>query len=146
MLKNISPLLTPSLLFGLSKMGQGDWLAVVDANFPAHRLTQAAGAELIELPGHSTSLVLEAILSVFPLDTFEVPCAQTMQVVGDEKAVPLPVSEFRSIFKQHGESEPNTLERFAFYDLASSARVIVQTGDLRKYATIVLRKGVISID
>jgi len=146
MLKNLSPLLTPSLLFGLSKMGHGDWVAIVDANFPAHRISQEAGASLIEMPGLSSSVVLDAILNVFPIDTFEKGSCLTMQVVGDETAVPVPVSEFGRLLTQHGESNPESLERFAFYELARSASVIVQTGDLRKYANILLRKGVISVD
>jgi L-fucose mutarotase len=146
MLKNLSPLLTPSLLFGLSKMGHGDWLALVDANFPAHRVAGEASAELIEMPGLSTISVLEAVLSVFPLDTFESPSSVSMQVVGDVDQIPAPVSEFKLTLASQGETAPEALERFAFYELARSARVIVQTGDLRKYANILLRKGVISID
>ena len=146
MLKNLSPLLTPSLLFGLSKMGHGDWVAIVDANFPAHRVSEQAGAALIEMPGLSSTQVLEAILNVFPVDVFEKPSSLTMQVVGDETAVRVPVSEFGRLLTQHGESNPESLERFAFYELARSTSVIVQTGDLRKYANILLRKGVISVD
>ena len=146
MLKNLSPLLTPNLLFGLSKMGHGDWVAIVDANFPAHRVSEQAGAALIEMPGLSSTQVLEAILNVFPVDVFEKPSSLTMQVVGDETAVPVPVSEFGRLLTQHGESNPESLQRFAFYELARSTSVIVQTGDLRKYANILLRKGVISVD
>ena len=40
MLKNISPLLTPELLFGLAKLGHGDDVALVDANFPADRVAE----------------------------------------------------------------------------------------------------------
>ena len=146
MLKNLSPLLTPSLLFGLAKMGHGDWVAVVDANFPAHRVSEEAGAELIEMPGLSTTLVLEAILNVFPIDNFEKHSSLSMQVVGDDSAVPQAVSEFTRTLAQRGEANPHAIERFAFYDMARTASVIVQTGDLRKYANILLRKGVISID
>jgi L-fucose mutarotase len=48
--------------------------------------------------------------------------------------------------QDEGEAAPGSLERFAFYEQASSARLVVQTGDLRKYANILLRKGVISTD
>jgi L-fucose mutarotase len=69
-----------------------------------------------------------------------------MQVVGHESAVPVPVSEFGHLLTHQGEDPPQSLERFAFYDLARSSMLIVQTGDLRKYANILLRKGVISVD
>jgi L-fucose mutarotase len=69
-----------------------------------------------------------------------------MQVVGDAQAVPLAVAEFRQHLLAQGETAPGSLERFAFYEQARTARLVVQTGDLRKYANILLRKGVISTD
>jgi L-fucose mutarotase len=146
MLKHLPPLLTPSLLFGLAKMGHGDWLAIVDANFPAHRVARHAGAELIEMPGVSTSMVLQAVLGVFPVDTFDQPSSVSMQVVSDPSMVPAPVSEFIDLMAAHQVAAPKSLERFAFYDLAQRAQVLVQTGDMRKYANILLCKGVISVD
>jgi L-fucose mutarotase len=146
MLKNISPLLTPQLLFGLAKLGHGDEVALVDANFPADRIAEQAHARLVELPGLSTTQVLQAVLSVLPLDHFDSPCSWTMQVVGDAQAVPAPVAEFKQALHVAGEATPGSLERFAFYEHARSARLVVQTGDLRKYANILLRKGVIATD
>ena len=35
MLKNISPVLTPDLLYLLRAMGHGDQITIVDANYPA---------------------------------------------------------------------------------------------------------------
>ena len=146
MLKNISPLLTPQLMFGLAKLGHGDDVALVDANFPADRIAEQAHARLVQLPGLSTTQVLQAVLSVLPLDHFDSPCSWTMQVVGDAQAVPAPVAEFKQALHVAGEATPGSLERFAFYEHARSARLVVQTGDLRKYANILLRKGVIATD
>jgi L-fucose mutarotase len=146
MLKNISPLLTPDLHFGLAKMGHGDWVAEVDANFPADSVAQDASATLVQMPGLSTTEALVAILSVLPIDTFELPSTRTMQVVGDAHAVPVPVAEFRAMLAKQGDALPATLDRFDFYALARTARVVVQTGDLRKYANILLCKGVIATD
>lgn len=146
MLKNISPLLTPQLLFGLAKLGHGDDVALVDANFPADRIAEQAHARLVHLPGLSTTQVLQAVLSVLPLDSFDSPCSWTMQVVGDAQAVPVPVAEFKQALRAANEAAPGSLERFAFYEHARSARLVVQTGDQRKYANILLRKGVIATD
>ena len=143
MLKNISPLLTPEVLFALASMGHGDDIAVVDANFPAARGAREAGVALIRLPGQSSGQVLQAVLSVLPLDTFDAHCAWSMQVVGDASAVPPPVVEFRGLLGSHGLA---SLERFAFYAQAARARALVQTGDLRKYANVLLRKGVLAVD
>ena len=146
MLKNISPLLTPELLYGLAKLGHGDDVVLVDANFPADRIAEQAHARLVQLPGLTTTQVLQAVLSVLPLDSFDSPCSWTMQVVGDAQAVPWPVAEFKQTLHDAGEAAAGSLERFAFYDQASAARLVVQTGDLRKYANIMLRKGVVSTD
>jgi L-fucose mutarotase len=56
------------------------------------------------------------------------------------------VAEFKQALNDASENLPGSLERFAFYEQALSARLVVQTGDLRKYANILLRKGVISTD
>src|SRR5215831_11130724 len=77
MLLGLDPVLSPDLLHALAAMGHGDRIALVDANYPGTR-----GRRVIYLPGLGTPRVLEAVLSVFPIDTFiPDPCA-TMQVVG----------------------------------------------------------------
>lgn len=145
MLKNIPPLLTPELLHGLAAMGHGDTLALVDANFPADRVARSQQARLVRLPGLSTTDVLQAVLQLFPLDDFSPDCAWSMQVVGQPDAVPLPVREFREALAAQGHGVA-ALERFDFYAQAAQASVIVQTGDLRKYANVLLCKGVIACD
>jgi L-fucose mutarotase len=82
MLKNISPLLTPELLWTLAAMGHGDELAVVDANYPARALHQRC----IELPGVDTSQALAAITSVFPVDDFVSPAVWRMTPDGEPGA------------------------------------------------------------
>ena len=146
MLKHLSPLLTPELLHGLASMGHGDDVAVVDANFPAHRIARQAGVPLVQLPGVGSTEVLATILQVLPLDDFEPHCAWTMQVVGDATRTPEAVAEFQTLIAEHSTSPVLALERFAFYEQTKSVSLVVQTGDLRQYANILLRKGVISID
>ena len=144
MLKNIPALLTPEALFALASMGHGDELAIVDANFPAARVAAQRGARLVHLPGADASAVLRAVLTLLPLDDFGPEAAWTMQVVGDAAAVPPPVAEFRALLRDAGEREPAALERFAFYERAAGAFAIVQTGELRRYGNLLLRKGVIN--
>ena len=145
MLKNIPPLLTPELLHGLAAMGHGDTLALVDANFPADRVARVQQARLVRLPGVNTTEVLRAVLQLLPLDSFEPHCAWSMQVVGQPEAVPEPVREFRQALAAEGHGVA-ALERFAFYAQAAQASLVVQTGDLRKYANLLLCKGVIASD
>ncbi|HEX6704940.1 MAG TPA: RbsD/FucU domain-containing protein [Albitalea sp.] len=146
MLKNIPPLLSPDALHALASMGHGDLVAVVDANFPAASVAAQGGARLVALPGVSAPELLRAVLAVLPLDDFQPECSWTMQVVGDATAVPAAVSEFADALRAVGEEAPASLERFAFYERARSAFVILQSGELRKYGNILLSKGVLATD
>lgn len=141
MLKGIHPLLTPDLLRTLAAMGQGDTIAIVDANFPARRLSSA----VIGIPGAGAPELLDAVLTVLPLDTRATPPAFTMGVVDEPDAVPEPVADFALVFTDHalGDCEIGRLDRDAFYDAARAAFGVVQTGELRPYGNILLVKGVV---
>ena len=66
-----------------------------------------------------------------------------MQVVGDPQATPPAVAEFARMLADQGRRDLATLERMSFYQHAERAFVIVQTGDQRTYANLMLRKGVL---
>jgi L-fucose mutarotase len=144
MLKNIPPLLTPDALHALASMGHGDELAIVDANFPAERLSRAGGARLVQLPGANAPEVLRAVLHVLPLDDFGPVAAWTMQVVGDEAAIPPAVAEFQQLLAGAGEQAAVPLERFEFYQRAAQAMAIFRSGEQRTYGNVLLRKGVVA--
>ncbi len=141
MLRNIDPLLSPDLLHALRSMGHGDDIVIADANFPG----SSTGPECLRADGSSASDILRAVLSVMPLDNFVPDPALTMQVVGNPEAIPEAVADFQSIIHQTADNpvEIQSLERFAFYERASQAFVIVQTGERRLYGNIILKKGVI---
>ncbi|RYE88317.1 MAG: ribose ABC transporter [Hyphomicrobiales bacterium] len=140
MLKNIPPILGPELLYALRAMGHGDEIAIVDANFPG----DSSGPTVIRLDGLSATEVLEAVLTVMPLDTFVDEQAIGMEVVGDPKKREATHKEFDKIVKAHEPDMKLTLlERFAFYDRVEGAYAIVQTGERRLYGNILLKKGVI---
>ncbi len=137
MLKNLSPLLSPDLLHALASMGHGDEIVLADAFFPA--ATHAK--RLVRLPGITADAVLDAVLSVLPLDDFVPQPACTMQVVCHADEVPPAVAQFSEVLGKHGHAAPGALERYAFYERAAQAFVIVATGDTRTYANILLKKG-----
>ena len=143
MLKNIPPLLGPDLLSILRAMGHGDEIAVVDANYPA----DAAGPALVRLDGVSATDILDAILTLMPLDDFVDQAAICMQVVGHAGKREPVMEEFERIVRTH---EPkmglSSLERFAFYDRVKTGYAIVQSGERRLYGNIILKKGVIRPD
>ena len=141
MLRNIPPILSPDLLHVLAAMGHGDEIVIADANFPA----EAKGARVIRADGIPATDMLQAVLALMPLDTFVDDPAHTMQVVGNPDEIPPAVAEFQAIIDAHADNPAKiaTLERFAFYDRTETAFAVIQTGELRAYGNIILKKGVI---
>jgi len=136
-LTGIHPILAGELLAALDRLGHGDELVVADANFPAHRL----GAEVVETPGLPSPEVVEAIRTVVPLDGYEGASVLLMAAEGDERlAVQHELVEAASA----PADRVAELERFAFYERAAAARLVVRTGELRPYGNLVLRKGVVN--
>ena len=143
MLKNLDPLLGPDLLHVLRSMGHGEEIAIVDANYPA----QSAAGRLVRMDGVSATRILQAVLSVLPLDAYVQHSVHTMQVVGDADAVPEIVTEFRRlVVSVDANAACGALERFAFYDRVKGAFALVATGERRLYGNILLTKGVIGPD
>ena len=82
MLKGIPKILSPELLKILCEMGHGDRLVIGDGNFPA----QSMGQRVIRCDGHGVPELLEAILALFPLDSY-VDKPVTLMSVIDRKSV-----------------------------------------------------------
>ncbi len=139
MLKGIPALIGPDLLHVLRSMGHGDELVISDANFPGASL----GPRLIRMDGHSTPKVVDAVLTLFPLDDFE-HAAFRMEVDGNPTQLEPVMIEIEEIIARH---EPHVtvlrIDRPAFYARSRNAFAIVQTGETRLYGNIILRKGVI---
>lgn len=143
MLRHIPPILSPDILHSLRAMGHGDVIAIVDANFPAYSM----GCDRVHrLDGIPATDVLEAVLTLMPLDSFIPDPAYTMQVVGDPEAVPPIVSEFQDLIDRVSDNPTkiSSVERFAFYERAKSSFAVIQTGETRLYGNILLTKGVIA--
>ena len=89
MLWGIDPLLDADLLYALRRMGHGDEIAIVDANFPAaSTASQTITGQPIVMNGVSAARAVEAVLSIMPLDTFVPDPALRMEVTGDPVGVP----------------------------------------------------------
>ncbi len=141
MLKNLDPLLTPDLLQVLRAMGHCDEIVIVDANFPA----QSSGPEVVRIDGADAARVLDAVLSVMPLDEFVDDAAWRMEVVGEPDAEQPIFDEFRTIIaaREGARFKLASLERFKFYERASECFAVVATGERRLYGNIILKKGVV---
>ncbi|MCV6600671.1 MAG: ribose ABC transporter [Cohaesibacter sp.] len=142
MLRDIDPVLSPDLLHILRSMGHGDELVIADANFPA----SSVGQRVTRLDGLEATRVLEAVLSVMPLDHFVSDPAHVMEVVGDAQMVPPVVAAFQACINERADHPASlqSLERFAFYERARRAFAVVQTGETRLYGNIIVKKGVVA--
>jgi len=123
-------------------MGHGNELVIADANFPA----DACAQRLIQLPGIDGIRAAEAILSVFPLDTYSDPAFIMDLTDGDkEKHMPNPViwTDYEKAVRANGGEKLAKLERFEFYERAKNAYAIIQTGEERQYGNLLLVKGVV---
>ena len=146
MLKGIDPRLNADVLFVLRAMGHGDYLIVADTNFPSDSIAQqTVHGDLLRMENITAGEAAEAILSVFPLDTFVDDFAARMEIVGAPDEVP-PVQQEVQAAVDAAEGQPRkmmSVERFAFYDLAKNAYAVIQTGERRFYGCFMFRKGVI---
>ena len=140
MLKSIDPLLGPDLLYIMRAMGHGDELAIVDANYPAY----SAGPDVVRIEVDAVQ-ALDAILSLFPLDTFVPEACWRMQVVDHPNQEEPIFEEFRKVIaKREGpQFKLAAIERFAFYDRVKQGFAIVKSNERRLYGNIILKKGVI---
>ncbi|CEQ11318.1 RbsD/FucU family protein [Paraclostridium sordellii] len=144
MLKNIPQILSPQLLKILCEMGHSDQIVISDGNFPSESMGK--DSIVIRCDGHGVPELLDAILTVFPLDTYVDKPVSLMEVMpGDNVETPI-WDTYKEIIQKHdnrGEETIETIERFKFYDEAKKAYAIIATGEKALYANVILQKGVV---
>ena len=140
MLKNIPSIISPELLKILHEMGHSDEIVIGDGNFPA-----ASNAKrLVRADGHGVPELLDAILQLFPLDTYVEAPVMLMQVTPGDDVDPVIWKEYRKIVDKHQDDVKfEEIERFALYERARDAYAIVATGEGALYANVILKKGVV---
>ena len=146
MLKNIPPILSPELLKVLCEMGHSDRIVIADGNFPAESMGK--NAIVIRADGHGVPDLLDAILQLFPLDTYVEKPVSLMQVMkGDNAETPIwdTYKEIVAKYDGRGNDAIGEIERFAFYEQAKTAYAIIATGETAIYANIMLQKGVVTL-
>lgn len=141
MLKNVPKILSPELVKVLMEMGHGDEIVLADGNYPAasnaNLLVRQDGLGMVEL--------LDAILTVFPIDTYVESGITLMEIVPGDTVEPVIWEEYQKVIKEKNvENEMITYaERNAFYERGKNAYAILATGEEALYANIILRKGVV---
>ena len=144
MLKGIPKIISPELLKVLCEMGHSDTIVIADGNFPAESMGK--NAKVIRCDGHGGVELLDAILQLFPLDTYvEKPVSLMSVGPGDKVETPI-WDEYKRVVEKYDDRGADTvanIERFAFYEKAQKAYAIIATGESALYANIILQKGVI---
>lgn len=140
MLKGIPDVISPELLKILHEMGHGDELVIGDSNFPAASTAQ----RLVRADGHGLTTMLDAILVLFPLDTYVEKPVTIMQVVPGDPIIPEVHGRVRDVLRRHdsrGDAIVELEERFAFYGHAKRAYATVATTEKGAYGCVILKKG-----
>ena len=139
MLKGIHPAIGPELLKVLAEMGHGDEIILADAHFPGHSFND----QVLRADGVKITTLLDGILPLFELDSYDDPLIM-MQVVEGDSLDPKVESSYRVEIEKHVSDAPEVIRigRFEFYDRAEKAAVVVMTGETAKYGNIILKKGV----
>ncbi len=90
------------------------------------------------IPNIISPELLEAILKLFPLDTYQDPVYIMEKVPGDD--VPTPILDtYRQIIKPHTDADLTPVERFEFYERAKKAYAVVMTGEINTIASPAIR-------
>lgn len=143
MLKGIPSIISPELLKVLCEMGHTDELTIGDGNFPGHTY----GKKVIRMDGHGVPEILDAILQLFPLDTYVDHPVTLMGVVrGDDVKTPI-WDKYKEIVAKHDERGAacfEEIDKWDFYDRTKNhSSVVIMTGEKELYANIILKKGVV---
>ena len=139
MLKNIPKIVSPQLLKVLCEMGHGDEIVIADGNFPA----ETFGQRVIRADGLGGEEMLDAVLSLIPLDTYATENFMLMETVAGDPT-PTIWEKYYEIAKKHDDNmRAANIERFKFYERAKKAYAVIATGEGAVYANIILKKGVI---
>ena len=139
MLNGIARCISPELIAQMMRLGHGDEIAFVDADFPAY----ACGNLVIRADGVDMLTMLNGILPLLPLDKYCDKPAAMMDAVGSQPRPEVWTVFADQIAKHHQPFyEFEFIERHAFYERAKKCLGIVVTGETD--GNIILRKGTVA--
>ena len=140
MLKGISPVISPDLLYTLHVMGHGDEIVLADAHFP----TESLNDNILRADGIKIQDLLLAILPLFEIDSYVDDPIVMMDAIYGDALDPAVEERFLIPIKKFTPNAPpiTRIDRVSFYSRAKHAYAVVLTGELAKYGNILLKKGV----
>ncbi len=139
MLKGIPKIISPQLLKILCEMGHGDEIVIADGNFPS----ETNGKRVVRADGLGGVEMLDAVLSLIPLDTY---ANENMILMETTQGDPTPTiwAEYEKVANEKDDNvRMANIDRFAFYERAKNAYAVIATSEEAIYANIILKKGVI---
>lgn len=139
MLKNIPKIVSPELLKILCEMGHGDEIVIADGNFPS----VTNGKRVVRADGHGGEAILDAVLSLIPLDTYADENFMLMETTNGDPTPEIWEKYFDIANKHDDNLRIGMVERFDFYERARNAFAVIATGESAIYANIIIKKGVI---
>lgn len=99
---------------------------------------------LIRLDGHPLVPVLDAVLSILPIDDFVPEAIFRATVKQDRDALDPVHRDIIACCRKHEPAQPVVpLLGADFYQRVKAAHAVVQTSEPRLYGNVILRKGVI---
>jgi L-fucose mutarotase len=140
MLKGLDPLLSPDLLRILRAMGHGDEIAIVDGNYPAEEHAK----RLVRLDGHGAPRILDAILSVMPVDDMVPEAVWRPAAYLDPERIEPVFEEFATVVRKYEPKQKIIpLTGDDFYNKVKACFAIVASSEPRLYGNVIVKKGVI---
>lgn len=151
MLKNIDPLLNADVLSALRAMGHGNVVVLSDTNFPSDAVARETTYSKLLRIDASAARVVQAVLSVMPLDSFIDDPAKRMEVVDMPKDhVPPVQAEVQEVVSKLAEKDVNPelvgVDRFDFYDASKQSYCVIATNERRFFGCFMFTKGVLPPD
>ena len=142
MLKGINPLLNADVLHVLRAMGHGDDLIIADTNFPSDSVArQTVYGRLLRIDA-SAADVVQAVLSVMPIDTFVDDAAARMEVVDEPKTILPVMTEVQDkVSVVDGPNPMLPIERFSFYDRAKKLTQLFRLASVDFMAVLLFEKA-----
>ncbi len=143
MLMNVSPVISPELIYALHRMGHGDELVLTDAFYPG----DSCNSRVIRADGVKIPELLDGIMRLINIDPYVSDSLVMMQPVeGDELDMSVEKSFMDAIKNIYPDAPSITrIGRFDFYERSKSAFAIVVTGETVKYGNIIIKKGVVPV-
>jgi len=138
----IAPFMPPELVAILMEMGHGDDLILCDRNYPASKY----GSRVIRCDSLSIPTLLDEILRLIPIDYITDYTVTSMCPPPD--VIPPIWVEYEKIIKARvlPEAKLAPIPRQEFYERGKQTYVSIKTGEVAKFANIIIRKGVYQED